>query len=108
MSTLSHKKRRSTLLLRALAYNITACPDRLDLKQSSDLLYSMSTLNFPDENLLARIGNDICVELETDIKKSSVIGSVITSIGLLKYKNSGELNNSSHFILYKYIYNAKS
>lgn len=102
MSTLSFRKRRSTLLLRAIAYNITASPDRLDLKQSSDLLYSMSTLNFPDDNLLTRIGNDVCIELESDVKKSSVIGSLITSIGLLKYKNSGELNSNSCTNLHRY------
>ncbi|XP_018570435.1 protein TBRG4 isoform X2 [Anoplophora glabripennis] len=99
MSTLSQRKRRSTLLLRALAYNITASSDRLDLKQSSDLLYSMSTLNFPDENLLSRIGNDVCIDLESDVKKSAVIGSIITSVGLLKYKNSDLLDTLSQWVL---------
>lgn len=92
MSTLSQKKRRSTLLLRALAYNITGSSDRLDLKQSADLLFSMSCLNFPDENLLSKISNDISTELRADIKKSAAIGSILTSIGLMKYKNIGNKN----------------
>lgn len=89
MKTLSVKKRRSTVLLRSLAFNITRMPHQLDIKESSDLLYSMAILNFPDENLLAKIANDICLELQKKVEKSSVIGSIITSIGLMKYKNPG-------------------
>ncbi|KAL3270783.1 hypothetical protein HHI36_021307 [Cryptolaemus montrouzieri] len=89
MSTLASKKRRSTLLLRTLAYNISGSHEKLNLKLSSDLLYSMATLNFVDENLLSRVALDICTELENEsgIKKSAVIGSIMTSLGLLKYKN---------------------
>lgn len=93
MSTLSQKKRRSTLLLRALAFNITRSSTKLDLKQSSDLLYSMAVLNFPEENLLTKIANDVCMELETPITKSSVIGSILTSVGFLRYKNAGNFSN---------------
>ncbi|KAK9876065.1 hypothetical protein WA026_011174 [Henosepilachna vigintioctopunctata] len=89
MTTLSMKKRRSTLLLRSLAYNISASPEKLNLKHCADLLYSMCTLNFLDENLLSRVALDISSELQvqSSLKKSSVIGSIITSLGLLKYKN---------------------
>lgn len=90
MSTLSQKKRRSTLLLRALAFNITRSPTQLDLKQSSDLLYSMAVLNFPDENLLSKVTNDVCMALEKPITKSSIIGSILTSIGFLRYRNTGK------------------
>lgn len=89
MSTLSQRKRRSMLLLQTIAFNITKNPLQLDLKQSSDLLYSMATLNFPDQNLLEKVANDVCIELQKKFEKSSVIGSVLTSIGLMKYKNVG-------------------
>ncbi|EEZ97431.2 Protein TBRG4-like Protein [Tribolium castaneum] len=42
MSTLTMRKRRSVLLLRTLAYNIAASGETLNLKQSADLLYSIS------------------------------------------------------------------
>mgnify|MGYP005984562143 FL=1 len=89
MTTLTVKKRRSVLLLRTLAYNITASGEQLDLKQSADLLYSMCHLNFIDENLLSKICTDVTFELKKDIEKSAVIGSIVTSLGLLKYKNCG-------------------
>lgn len=92
MSALATKRRRSTLLLRTLAYNISGCPDRVTLKQCSDLLYSMATLNFLDDNLLSRITNDICGELDTDCKKSALVGSIVTSLGILKYKNEVTLD----------------
>lgn len=89
ITTLSIKKRRSMLLLRTLAFNITKSSQRLNLKQSSDVLYGIATLNFLDENLLTKISNDICLELENFFDKSAVIGSILTSIGLIKYKNPG-------------------
>ncbi|CAG9824055.1 unnamed protein product [Phaedon cochleariae] len=89
MSALSSKKRRSILLLRSLAYNITGSSELLNLKEAGDLLYSMSTLNFPDENLLSRIAADTCSELENAgselekiARKSSVVGSILTSLFL--------------------------
>ncbi|XP_023029568.2 FAST kinase domain-containing protein 4 isoform X1 [Leptinotarsa decemlineata] len=99
MQTLSLRKRRSILLLRALAYNITGSTDQLNLKQCSDLLYSMATLNFPDENLLSRVGGDICIALEKNIKKGSVVGSILTSLGLMKYKNPGLLDSLSEWMV---------
>lgn len=55
MSSLAHKKRRSTPLLRALAYNITKSPETLDLKKCADLFFAMAILNFPDAVLIDRI-----------------------------------------------------
>lgn len=89
MSTLTTRKRRSVLLLRTLAYNISASGETLNLKQSADLLYSMCNLNFVDDNLLAKICGDVTNEIKKDFKKSSVVGSIITSLGLLKYKHCG-------------------
>lgn len=90
MSTLALKKRRSLSLLRSLAFNITKNSEQLNLKQSGDILYSMAVLNFPDENLLNRVAADICDTVSNNNKGSAVVGSILTSLGLLKYKNPGE------------------
>lgn len=100
LSTLSTKKRRSTLLLRTLAYNIAANPENLDVKQCADLLYSISTLNFYDENLFERVANNVIMILQNEnVKKSAVIGSILTSVGLLKYKNPALLDSISDWVL---------
>lgn len=92
MSSLALKKRRSLSLLRSLSYNITKNSDQLNLKQSADVLYSMAILNFPDENLLNKVSADVLTMLNSNSKGSAVIGSILTSAGLLKYKNSGFLH----------------
>lgn len=89
MSTLAQKKRRSTPLLRSLAYNISRSTTKLDLKQCADLLYSMTILNFPEAVLLERISNDTIEGLETNTDRSAVVGSILTSIGLLRYRDPG-------------------
>lgn len=99
MSSLAYKKRRSTPLLRSLAYNISSNSDRLDLKQCADLLYAMAVLNFPDSVLIARIGMDIQNGLAENTNKPAVVGSIVTSLGLLKFRNSGEIFLLKHFEL---------
>ncbi|KAL1509485.1 hypothetical protein ABEB36_004210 [Hypothenemus hampei] len=87
-TTLSIKRRRSTLLLRTLAFNVASSKEQLDIKQCADLFYSISSLNFYDENLFEKAANDVIQNLqEKSIGKSAVVGSVLTSVGLLKYKN---------------------
>jgi len=99
LSNLSLKKRRSTLLLRTLAYNITASSESLNIKQCADLLYSISSLNFYDENLFDRVGNNIISVLQHEnLNRSAVIGSILTSVGLLKYKNPALLDAISEWI----------
>lgn len=89
MSALAAKKRRSTPLLRALAYHISSSSENLDLKQCADLLYAMAILNFPDSVLIARVGMDIQNGLAENVNKPAVVGSIVTSLGLLKFRNSG-------------------
>lgn len=89
LTALAAKKRRSTPLLRSLAYNISSNSDRLDLKQCADILYSMSVLNFPDSVLIARVGMDIQNGLTENVDKPSAVRSILTSLGLLKFRNSG-------------------
>lgn len=87
LSSLSAKKRRSLPLLRSLAFHIGRIPSKLDVKQSADILYALSSLNFPDEVLLEKVCHDLVESLPL-CQKSAVFGSICTSLGLMKYKDS--------------------
>lgn len=89
MSTLAQRKRRSTPLLRSLSFNISSNAGMLDLKQSADLLFSIAVLNFPDPLLIAKVCTDVLSELPNNNDRPAVVGSILTSLGLLKYRNSG-------------------
>ncbi|XP_066248355.1 FAST kinase domain-containing protein 4 [Euwallacea similis] len=100
LTTLSIKRRRSTLLLQTLAFNIAGNSDDMNIKECADLLYSIASLNFFDENLFAKSANNIITALQTTkITKSAVIGSILTSVGLLKYKNPDLLDAISDWIV---------
>ncbi|XP_066150769.1 FAST kinase domain-containing protein 4 [Euwallacea fornicatus] len=100
LSTLSIKRRRSTLLLQTLAFNIAGSSEQMNIKECADLLYSISCLNFFDENLFAKSANNVISALQgTNITKSAVIGSIITSVGLLKYKNPDLLDAISDWVV---------
>lgn len=90
MSTLAQRKRRSTPLLRSLAFNISSASDQLDLKQSADILYAMSTLNFQDSVLGAKVCADVQTALPSNSEKSAVVGSVLTSLGIMRYRDLGK------------------
>lgn len=92
LSSLAYKRRRSLPLLRALAFGIGSSSDKLDVKQSADILYAQACLNFPDEVLLEKVCSDL-VETIPLCQKSAVIGSICTSIGLLRYKDVELLNS---------------
>lgn len=91
LSSLAFKRRRSLPLLRALAFGIGSSPIKLDVKQSADILYAMACLNFPEEVLLEKVCHDL-IETIPFCQKSAVIGSISTSIGLLRYKDIELLN----------------
>lgn len=86
MKSLSQRKRRSTPLLRSLAYNMSSKDEMLDLKQCADVLYAMASLNFPDPALIAKICEDIQEGIKEPLEKSSIVGSIITSLAFLKYR----------------------
>lgn len=75
--------------MRALAFNLSGSLQTLDLKQCADVLYSAAILNFYDANLFEKICADVCRGLTVDVKKSSALGSVVTSLGLLRFKEIG-------------------
>ncbi|XP_043271696.1 FAST kinase domain-containing protein 4 [Venturia canescens] len=87
MKRLAQQKRRTTPLLTSLCYDISRSKDVLNIKQASDILYSMAVLNYSDEALLEKISNDIIGTINT-VNKSPIIGSIVTSLGILRYKNT--------------------
>jgi len=91
MSSLAQKQRRSTPLLRSLAFNMARQTEKLNVKNCADLLYAMAVLNFPDDMLLEKTCEDLC-ECVTSNQKPAVIGSILTSLGLLRYKNTEVLD----------------
>lgn len=99
MSMLTSKKRRSTPLLRSLAFNIAGNLGHLDLKQCSDLLYSSAVLNFIDENMLQKICTDFNIAIQETTRGSAVIGSVLTSLGHLQYKSTDILDAIADWML---------
>lgn len=100
-SSLARKKSRSMPVLRTLASTISAHPSKMDLKECSDLLFAMVTLNFVDEMLLSRISIDINEKLDKNQDKTAVVGSIVTSIGFLKYKEPILLDNLIKWIIDK-------
>lgn len=85
LTNLAVRKRRSTPLLRSLAYNISSKDEVMDLKQCADVLYAMSVLHFPDSVLTTKVCADVQSGLKAKIDKSATIGSILTSLSLLKY-----------------------
>ena len=99
MGALAQKKRRSTPLLRSLSFNISGSTETLDLKQCGDILYAMAVLNFPDSLLLHRICTDVQTELPKNRNRSAAVGSILTSLGLLRYRDVDTLESLSDWIL---------
>lgn len=100
-STLARSKTRSIQVLNTLAVTIHAHTDTLNLKQCSDLLFALNSLNYVDEMLLSRIAVDINVELPKNQDKTAVVGSIVTSLGFLKFKESTLLDNLTNWIIAK-------
>jgi len=99
MSTLASKKRRSTPLLRSLAYNISSKDQKLDLKFCADILYAIAMLNFPDPVLISKVCDDIQEGMQSKLDRSSVIGSIITSLAMLKYREPIVLDMLTEWIV---------
>ncbi|EDX13915.1 GD18463 [Drosophila simulans] len=99
MSTLAQRKRRSTPLLRSLAFNISSASESLDLKQAGDVLFAMSTLNFQDSVLSAKVCADVQSALPKNVEKSAVVGSIITSLGILRYRDLDILESLTQWLL---------
>jgi len=98
LSSLTSKKRRSLPLLRSLAFNISKESESLDVKQCADVLFALACLNFPDELLLEKVTSDL-IRCIPECQKSSVIGSICTSLGILRYKDYDLLQTLSEWAI---------
>ncbi|XP_018334275.2 uncharacterized protein LOC108743267 isoform X2 [Agrilus planipennis] len=96
---LASKKRRSVSLLRSISFNISRSQEHLDLKQCADLLFGAASLNYIDDILLDKICRDICSQLKENKRGSAVIGSILTSLGLIRYKDPVVLDAITEWVL---------
>lgn len=100
-SSLARKKSRSIEVLKTLSSTICSDSGKLNLKECSDLLFAMTTLNFIDEMLLCRISMDINHGLAKNLDKTAVVGSIVTSLGFLKFKETNLLDNLTEWVINK-------
>jgi len=75
----------------------------MDIKQSADVLYALATLNFPDEVLLEKVSADVRSIISTT-DRPSVIGSIVTSIGILRYRDPGNFLFDNTYIFLSLTY----
>lgn len=99
LSSLARKKTRSPIVLKSLAESIHRCEDSLNLKECSDILYALFSLNYNNEMLLKRISSEICQNIDKNKDKIAVVGSIVTSLGYLKYKSETLLDKLSEWIV---------
>ncbi|XP_058813956.1 uncharacterized protein LOC131677885 [Topomyia yanbarensis] len=99
MTALAQKKKRSTPLLRSLAFNISSNTSRLNLKECGDLLYAMAILNFRNSVLTARVCVDMEQELSHNMDKPAPVASILTSLSLLRYRDTATLDSLSDWIV---------
>lgn len=100
-SSLARKNTRNIIVLKTLASTINDHKEKLNLKECSDLLFAMNNLNFLDEVLLYRIGIDINNAIKHNIDKTAVVGSIVTSLGFLKFREPKLLDNLSEWVTEK-------
>lgn len=100
-SSLAKKKTRSPAVLQALSQSISLSKSSLSLKECSDILFAMISLNFNDETLLSRVSADLCLGLAGSKDKIAAITSIITSMGYMKYKNPTLLDALGKWIVAK-------
>ncbi|XP_065334990.1 FAST kinase domain-containing protein 3, mitochondrial [Cloeon dipterum] len=98
MTALASKKSRTVPILQALSTNICEMQQNLSVKQASDLLYALALLNFPDESLLDKIQQGLQENLAQN-KQPAPVGSALTSIGILRYRDAALLDALSEWMV---------
>lgn len=96
LSALAQQRARSISLLRQLSYSISSHKNKLNLKECSDIFYASTVLNFHDALLLTRASMDTIAIIENDDNinsRAAPIGSIIKSVGFLKFKETGAFSN---------------
>jgi hypothetical protein len=56
------------------------------MKQCAKFLHSMAVLNLSDPVLISRICSDVEIGLGSNEDKSAVVGSILTSLGVFRYR----------------------
>ncbi|KAJ8672785.1 hypothetical protein QAD02_004045 [Eretmocerus hayati] len=98
LTSLASAQKRSVSILQDVSSKIVASTTPLDLKQVGDILYSVALLNFYDKPLMEKM----CTALLDLIPKNdrcAVIGSILTSISFLRYRNDELLDKISTWIV---------
>ncbi|CAG0897293.1 unnamed protein product [Darwinula stevensoni] len=90
--TLANVNRRPAPLLRALAYHMTKQELKLTARQLSEVLAALYRLSFPDHPLLDRIATELRPQI-SNIQSVNVIRSILTSVGLLRWRHTGLIQN---------------
>ncbi|XP_075231980.1 FAST kinase domain-containing protein 4 [Lycorma delicatula] len=98
MLSLAYKKRRSIPLLRSLAFNIGKSSDEINIKDCADVLYACAQLSFQDEILFEKISSELCQCIKNN-NKPAVVGSVVTSLGIIRYKDKELLDLISQWVM---------
>jgi hypothetical protein len=83
---LGNQKRRPTPLLRALAFHLSKSKDTLEPKDLIELLYALNELSFADPVLMGKVCNELSPAIGS-ITNSSLISSLATSLGQMRYKH---------------------
>lgn len=76
--------------MRALSYHLNKNSAVIPVRTAADILFALHRLSFHDQVLMERICNDVVTQLTPDLK-STIIGSLLTSFGHLKFRHEGFL-----------------
>ena len=84
LNQIGRKRRRNVPLLKTMSFYIFKHKNMLDLKQISDCLFSFNQLSFKDKDLVEGLCTELVIKVP-EAESSSVLRSVLTSLGQLKY-----------------------
>lgn len=100
LSGLAQKKARSPVVLRTISQSIISNTVPLSMKACADVYYSMRVLNYDNEILLPKVGEHVIKQLgKRSDNKVAAVGSIITSLGILRYRDPNLLNALSGWIV---------
>lgn len=99
LAGLAKEKSRSIIVLRTIAQKINEYAGDLNLRDCSSIFYAMASLQFENEVLLAKVGEHVLKQLQSNTDKMAVVGSIITSLGKLRYRDGDLLNALTGWII---------
>lgn len=99
LASLAKEKSRSILVIRTISEKITKYAANLNLKDCSGIFYAYATFSYDDEVVLAKVGEHVLRELQMNTDKMAVVGSIVTSLGKLRYRDADLLNALTGWIV---------